>query len=285
MRKSFGILITMALLTAACATGAVNPGTTPTTTTRNLGAPASMAFALQPFDACEPLLEYVKEHALDMVGPYGLGNGYWGGGPWMAGELAMEDSASPATATAATRNSALQAGVDYSTTNVQEIGVDEPDIVKTDGNRILAIAQGVLYYVDVSGDKPNLLGSLRLDDSWAQEINDFGEDADLKQAIIDLGVEYGLVTDYTAMVVVRDEVFDAQGIKRSNQVRLAIEAAARQQRAQRPAISRRVDSQQPMYSSSRASHSGSGALDAWTLLLFLPLVWLTLRRRQARVAH
>ena len=170
MRKSFGILITMALLTAACATGAVNPGTTPTTTTRNLGAPASMAFALQPFDACEPLLEYVKEHALDMVGPYGLGNGYWGGGPWMAGELAMEDSASPATATAATRNSALQAGVDYSTTNVQEIGVDEPDIVKTDGNRILAIAQGVLYYVDVSGDKPNLLGSLRLDDSWAQEM-------------------------------------------------------------------------------------------------------------------
>ncbi|MGB5718563.1 MAG: VIT and VWA domain-containing protein, partial [Gammaproteobacteria bacterium] len=33
-----------------------------------------------------------------------------------------------------------------------------------------------------------------------QEINDFGEDADLKQAIVDLGIEYGLVTDYTAMV-------------------------------------------------------------------------------------
>jgi len=118
-----------------------------------------------------------------------------------------------------------------------------------------------------------------------QEINDFGEDADLKQAITDLGVAYGLVTDYTAMVVVRDEVFDAHGIKRSNKARLAIEAAARQQRAQRPAVSRRVDSQQPLYSSNRASHSGGGALDAWTLLLFLPLVWLTLRRRQAGVTH
>jgi len=107
----------------------------------------------------------------------------------------------------------------------------------------------------------------------------------MKQAIIDLGVEYGLVTDYTAMVVVRDEVFDAHGIKRSNKERLAIEAAARQQRAQRPAASRQVDSQQPMYSSNRASHSGGGALDAWTLLLFLPLVWLTLRRIQAGVAH
>ena len=109
-----------------------------------------------------------------------------------------------------------------------------------------------------------------------QEINDFGEDADLKQVIVDLGIEYGLVTDYTAMVVVRDEVFDARGIKRNNRARLAVEQAAQQQRAQRPVVSRRVDSQQPMYSSSRARHSsGGGALDAWTLLLLLPLVWLT----------
>ncbi len=116
-----------------------------------------------------------------------------------------------------------------------------------------------------------------------QEINDFGEDADLKQAITDLGIEYGLVTDYTAMVVVRDEVFDAHGIKRSNRTRLATEELARQQRAQRPAVSRRVDAQQPMYSSSRASHSGgSGALDAWTLLFLLPLVWLTWQRRNTR---
>jgi len=112
-----------------------------------------------------------------------------------------------------------------------------------------------------------------------QEINNFGEDADLKQAITDLGVEYGLVTDYTAMVVVRNEVFDAHGIKRSNKARLAIEDVARQQRNQRPAVSRRVDSQQPMYTSSRPSHSGGGSLDVWTLLLFLPLVWLTIHRR------
>jgi len=118
-----------------------------------------------------------------------------------------------------------------------------------------------------------------------QEINDFGEDADLKQAITDLGVEYGLVTDYTAMVVVRNEVFDAHGIKRSNQARLAIEEVARQQRNQRPAVSRRVDSQQPMYTSSRPSHSGGGALDAWTLLLFLPLVWLTFHRRRTGAAR
>ncbi len=119
-----------------------------------------------------------------------------------------------------------------------------------------------------------------------QEINDFGEQADLKQAVVDLGVEYGLVTDYTAMVVLRDEVFDSRGIKRSNQARLAVEQAAQQQRAQRPAMSRRVDSQQPMSSSKRPSYSrsGGGALDAWSLLLLLPLVWFTRRRQSGKAS-
>lgn len=113
-----------------------------------------------------------------------------------------------------------------------------------------------------------------------EELNDFGTNADLKQAITDLGVEYSLVTDYTSMVVLRDEVFDARGIKRTNQARRAVEQAAQQQRAQQAAPSRRADTQQPMFNSNRASHSsGGGALDAWTLLLLLPLVWMTLRRR------
>ena len=117
------------------------------------------------------------------------------------------------------------------------------------------------------------------------EIDDFGEKADLKQAIIDLGVEYGLVTDYTAMLVMRDEVFVQRGIERSNQQRLAIESTAQQQRASRPALSRRVDNHQPMYQSSRPSHSGGGALDIWSLLLLLPLVWFTWYQRQTGGAN
>ena len=113
-----------------------------------------------------------------------------------------------------------------------------------------------------------------------QEMEDFGEDADLKQAIVDLAVEYGLVTDYTAMVVVRDEVFQAHGIERRNRDRRTLEQAAAQQRALRAAVSRRVDTQQPMYSSNRPGHSGSGALDGWTLLLLLPVAWLAWRRRK-----
>jgi len=137
-------------------------------------------------------------------------------------------------------------------------------------------------FPDVATENPEierLWAYATIEDTMA-EINDFGEEADLKQSIIDLGVEYGLVTDYTAMVVMSDAAFNERGIERSNKKRLAIEAAARQQRASRAAPSRRVDTAQPMYQKSRPSFGhGGGALDAWSLLLFLPLVWLMVRRR------
>jgi uncharacterized secreted protein with C-terminal beta-propeller domain len=54
-------------------------------------------------------------------------------------------------------------GVDYSGTNVQEEGVDEPDMVKTDGTTLYAVTNGKLSAVDVSDPKPRLLDSLRLE--------------------------------------------------------------------------------------------------------------------------
>ncbi len=104
-----------------------------------------------------------------------------------------------------------------------------------------------------------------------EEIQDFGEDADMKQAIIDIATEYSLVTDYTSMVVVRDEVFESLGIKRENKKRLQTEQAAQQKRAAQPVVSQRADTQQPMFNSNRPSHrSGTGAMDGWLLLLILP---------------
>jgi hypothetical protein len=45
---------------------------------------------------------------------------------------------------------------------VQEVGVDEPDIVKTDGKRILAVSGNQLQVVDVTGPKPGLASTLDL---------------------------------------------------------------------------------------------------------------------------
>lgn len=47
----------------------------------------------------------------------------------------------------------------YSTTNVQEAGVDEPDTAKTDGRTLFTISQGKLFAVSVTGT-PKLVGSL-----------------------------------------------------------------------------------------------------------------------------
>ncbi|MDQ3739559.1 MAG: beta-propeller domain-containing protein, partial [Actinomycetota bacterium] len=51
----------------------------------------------------------------------------------------------------------------YSTTNVQEAGVDEPDAVKTDGKRLYVAMNNQLHALDVSGATPRLLGTLPLD--------------------------------------------------------------------------------------------------------------------------
>jgi Ca-activated chloride channel family protein len=101
----------------------------------------------------------------------------------------------------------------------------------------------------------------------------FGEGADIEQAITDLAVENGLVTDYTSMIVLREERFDELGINRLNRSRVEQEQLARQERAVQAVRNNRVDQNQPMYSGSRASHgNGSGALGPWMLLLLLPLL-------------
>ena len=114
------------------------------------------AAATQPrlaaFGSCGQLLGYAKAQASRFVGPYGLG-----GGP--AGIAATE-----------TRAAAPVQGVDFSGTNVQEAGVDEPDLVKTDGATVFVAAQGRLNAVDVRGARPRLLDTLKLGGGWSHEL-------------------------------------------------------------------------------------------------------------------
>ena len=118
-------------------------------------------------------------------------------------------------------------------------------------------------------------------EQMSQEIADFGENADIKQSITDLGVEYSLVTDYTSMVIVEEEVFQALGIDQRNKLRLEKEFAAQKARATSTVISRRVDTQQPMFTSKRPSFGGgAGALDPVSLAVFSPLLWGLRRRKE-----
>jgi Ca-activated chloride channel family protein len=112
-------------------------------------------------------------------------------------------------------------------------------------------------------------------------IDYFGADADIEQAIVDVAVENGLVTDYTSMIVLREERFEQLGFNRFNKKRVEKEQLARQARAVQGLRDNRVDSNQPMYSSDRASHSkGGGAFGPWMLLLLFPLLMQHFKTRK-----
>jgi hypothetical protein len=154
-----------------------------------VGAPELQLIAgLQPIDGCDALLERLQTEALERVGPYGFG----AGGPMImedfgattgtvvdaevaAGDSADESTAAPAPQTPPT--TAATDPTDVSGTNVQEAGVDEPDIVKADGERILAVAGGALHWIDVTGDEPVDAGSVTLPEGFGQQLLVAGDKA------------------------------------------------------------------------------------------------------------
>ncbi len=119
------------------------------------------------------------------------------------------------------------------------------------------------------------------------DIDTYGENADRKQAATDLATEYGLVTPYTSMIVVREEVFAQRGIDRHNKARVEAEQQAQQQRAglnttntQSSTLNGAGFTSQPR--ASMTTSSGSGALDVWTLLPIMTLSGLLLVLRRSR---
>jgi hypothetical protein len=128
---------------------------------------------LYGFESCDELLGYAKGNAKDIIeeygNPWGYDEGLDGGGEPVGstgdpsgGEGG--DSGGDAPSDGENGGDEGGGGKDYSGTNVQEVGVDEPDLVKTDGERILALAQGKLHFVDASGASPQKRGSLELGD-------------------------------------------------------------------------------------------------------------------------
>lgn len=157
-----GMLAVVAMIVTAC-TVSVTSETGPSRSRVGVGTdvpPRAVlaAHALEPFDACADFLDYVVSHAVELVGPYGLQDPVWG-------RLFLADGALDGEAAAETPQTTVAGSdPDFSGTNVQVEGVDEPDIVKTDGERIVVVSDGWLIVVDATGDDPVEQGRLRLDD-------------------------------------------------------------------------------------------------------------------------
>ena len=145
LSKRVALLAALAVVVAAAVGG----------TTAGTAAPEASKPRLTAFGSCGQLLGYAKTQTKRFVGAYGFG---------VFGRGAIETAAPVARAAAPVQ------GVDFSGTNVQEEGVDEPDLVKTNGKTLFAVANGSLRAVDVSGLRPRLLDSLELDRASTHEL-------------------------------------------------------------------------------------------------------------------
>ena len=130
---------------------------------------ASGATRLQRFGSCGALLSYAKRQTLAQLGPWGLGTRGMKVGDVVA--VVAESAAGGSAAAAGGRASAdAPAADEFSTTNVQEEGVDEPDLVKSNGSTLFVARFDRLFAVDVSRRDPRLVGSLQLPQGASYEL-------------------------------------------------------------------------------------------------------------------
>jgi hypothetical protein len=123
---------------------------------------ASSTARPKAFSSCAQLGDYARRQALRIVGPGGL--------PFRFGFAVASPEPAPPRGPTPDQSGEPQPvgapeggeGVDFSGTNVQEAGVDEPDFVKTDGRRLYVVTGSVLYVFDVRSGEPKLTGSLAL---------------------------------------------------------------------------------------------------------------------------
>jgi hypothetical protein len=132
-------------------------------------------FQLVAFDSCQDAVDGLRAAAKAVVGPYGFtgplayavdstGRGLPVPAPAAAPGAAQGAAPNAAANGASDAKSAgtAQMDPDYSGTNTHESGVDEPDLVKTDGHRIVTVSRGQLKVVDA--DRKVLTATLNLID-------------------------------------------------------------------------------------------------------------------------
>ncbi|WP_158852014.1 beta-propeller domain-containing protein [Saccharothrix deserti] len=98
---------------------------------------------LVAFDTCDTALTELRNAITPHVGVYGLG----GAGYATTAEGQAQADTRAGTPPAAKESAAVP---EHSKTNAHEAGVDEPDLVKTDGKRVVSVADGKLRVLDVA---------------------------------------------------------------------------------------------------------------------------------------
>ena len=128
--------------------------------------------ALSTFASCDELRDHLVAEALERVGPHGL-DGHWWGAPVAEPAPAPSPAAPGAPPPSGAEGGEADGGDlggrdDVSGTNVQEVGVDEPDVVKTDGDTAFVAAGAGVQVVDLTGPGPRHLTTVPTEVAGAQ---------------------------------------------------------------------------------------------------------------------
>lgn len=134
---------------AAALAAALAACTAPTQPPATPSARPAPALELVAYNSCDTLLSDLRTAAKANVHPWGFGNVQW-----------MDFAGAADGRAAAGAEKGPDAAPAYSGTNNHEVGVDEPDMVKTDGKRIVTISQDQLTVVDAAAHR--VVGSLQL---------------------------------------------------------------------------------------------------------------------------
>ena len=227
------LLLTLTLVAAACSDEAppdepAGPGDNGDDTWRNDdgqvvievdGSEIVLTAGLSGFDDCDVLLDHLRTEAVERVGPYGFGGGWFGTARWIEDDIAVDmaeeaafdgdDAGADMTAGAEVGGGAYSSapveGVDFSGTNVQEVGVDEADIIKTDGNRVFVVAADQLIVVDAA--EREVVGTVDLPGTmWQAELFLDGDDL----LLVSTGwSEIGVLSPDAVTTSGNDEALDA----------------------------------------------------------------------------
>jgi len=170
------VIVTGCLLViSGCTGGAVQ---------RAVHQDAAMRFGpvrLTSFHGCGEELAALRKAAEASVGPYGLpGLASSVNGAVYPAAAAVAPQAAAGASAAAAAPAAVPA---YSGTNDYVAGVDEPDLVKTDGRRIVTVANGVLEVIDAASR--TVTGRL--------DLSAIGEDMAYQPATLLLSGDHALV--------------------------------------------------------------------------------------------
>jgi len=138
------------------------------------GTPPAQAGELPAFSDCAQLRKHMRELALPLVTPWGLGGGavaFAEAAPGTVVDKGAATARDDAVAAAPGQAADKATGSGPTGTNVQEAGVDEPDLAKTDGRLVVTVTNGVsLHVVDVTGAKPLKRGTVTLKSQSATEL-------------------------------------------------------------------------------------------------------------------